>query len=94
MTRVEHVIVPSTERLKELVTLAAGMDPPNASSKFAIVAPDKLHFDLGRLFKAYRELDPRSTKEVNVFRSLPEALGWLGIEDAPPAGTPTRRADQ
>lgn len=94
MTRVEHVVVPSTERLKDLVALAAGMDLPNAASKFAIVAPDELHFDLGRFFKAYRELDPRSTKEVSVFRSLPEALGWLGIEDAPAADAPRGNVGQ
>jgi hypothetical protein len=80
MSQVEHIIVPSTDRLKELVDLAAGMDPPHAPSKFAIVAPDKLAYDLARFFQAYRELDPRSTKQVNVFKTMAEALEWLGSE--------------
>src|SRR5262245_23849863 len=81
MRGVESVVVPSTDRLKELVALAAGMDLPSVPSKFAIVAPDELQFDLARFFKAYRDLDPRSTKEVSVFKSMPAALDWLGRGD-------------
>ena len=92
MSGVEHVDVPSADRLKELVTLAAGMDLPDTASKFAIVAPDELHFDLARFFKAYRELDPRSTKQVSIFRTLAPALEWLGVGSAGRAGT--RPADQ
>lgn len=80
MSEVEHIIVPSAGRLKELVDLAAGMDLPHTPSRFAIVAPDKLSYDLGRFFQAYRELDPRSTKQINVFKTMPEALDWLEIE--------------
>ncbi len=82
MSDVDHVTVPTPERLKELVALAAGMDPPNIPSKFAIVAPDELHYDLGRFFKVYRELDPRSTKQVSVFKTMAAAAEWLGIRDA------------
>jgi hypothetical protein len=72
--------VPSAGRLKELVDLAAGMDLPHTPSRFAIVAPDKLAYDLARFFQAYRQLDPRSTKQVNVFKTMPEALDWLVTE--------------
>jgi hypothetical protein len=29
------------------------------------------------MYETYRGLDPRSTKEVRVFRSAPEALAYL-----------------
>jgi hypothetical protein len=48
-------------------------------TKFAIVAPDTLSHDLARFFRVYREIDPRSTKQVEVFKTMPEALGWLGV---------------
>jgi hypothetical protein len=32
------------------------------------------------MYSTYRELDPRSTKAVRVFRTMDEALAWL---DAP-----------
>ena len=82
MTAVEHIDIPSSERMKELVRLSAGVDLPKQPSKFAIVAKDRLAYDLAQFFKVYRELDPRSTKTVSVFRSLSEALDWLGIEPA------------
>jgi hypothetical protein len=82
MSAVEHIDIPSSERMKELVRLSAGADPPNQPSKFAIVAPDRLSYDLAQFFKVYRELDPRSTKTITVFRSLGAALDWLGIEHA------------
>ena len=82
MSKVGHIQVPSADRIKELVHLASGMDPRDPPSKFAIVAPDNLAHDLARYFQAYRELDPRSTKRVNVFRTMPEALGWLLEERA------------
>ena len=85
MTDVQHIEVPSSDRLKELVQLAAGMDLPNTPTKFAIVAPDRLSYDLARFFQVYRQIDPRSTKKVEVFRTMPEALDWLGTETRPEA---------
>ena len=82
MSAVEHIDIPSSERMKDLVRMAAAVDPPSRPSKFAIVAPDRLAYDLAQFFKVYRELDPRSTKTVSVFRSLGAALDWLGIEQA------------
>jgi hypothetical protein len=79
MTHVEQIEVPSADRMKQLVQLAAGMDLPRMPTKFAIVAPDRLSYDLARFFQAYREIDPRSTKQVEVFKTMAEALGWLGV---------------
>lgn len=80
MTHVVHIHLLSPERIKDLATLAAEMDLPGRSSKFAIVAPAHLSFGLGRMIQSHRELDPRSTKEVAVFKTLAEALTFLGVE--------------
>jgi len=77
MTEVERFEVPTTERLKELVDLSAAMDPPDLPSKFAIVATDAIARELGGVFAIYREMDPRSSKEVRVFQTMGAALDWL-----------------
>ncbi len=78
MSGVERIEVPSAHRVEDLARLAAAMDPPPGPSKFAIVASDDVSFGLGRMFQAYREMDPRSTKQVEVFRTMDEALTWIG----------------
>jgi hypothetical protein len=30
------------------------------------------------MYQAYREMKPGSNKEVAVFRTMPDALAWLG----------------
>ena len=80
MTRVQEIAVPSAERLQELVTVSASMDRAPGGAKFAIVAPQDLAFALGRMYEAYRQLDSRSTKIVEVFRTMAEALAFLGVE--------------
>jgi hypothetical protein len=80
---VERVALPSADRVRDLAALAADMDRPAAVAKLAIAAPTDLTFGLGRMFQARRELDPRTRKTVGVFRTLPEALEFLGL-DRPP----------
>lgn len=84
MTHVTEIALPSMERARELAKLSARMDAPHTASKFAIVARSELAFGLGRLYESYRELEQKSTKEVAVFRSMPEALNWLGIHETMP----------
>jgi hypothetical protein len=79
MSHVEHIALPSTERIRELARLSADMDAPTSTSRFAIVAPTDLAFGLGRMYATYRSLDDRSTKQVSVFRSREAALAFLGI---------------
>jgi hypothetical protein len=79
MSHVEHIALPSTERIRELARLSAGMDACSLASRFAIVAPTDLAFGLGRMYATYRSLDDRSTKQVGVFRSQEAALAFLGI---------------
>ena len=57
------------------------MDPPDTQSRFAIVAPKEIIFGLGRMYEAYRSLQPTSTKTVTVFKTLQEGLDFLGLEN-------------
>jgi hypothetical protein len=82
MTEVERLEPPSKGSVRDLADLAAGMDSSGCSSKFAIVASDDLAFGIGRMYQSYREFDPRSTKEVAVFRSMAAALKWLDAEES------------
>jgi hypothetical protein len=82
MSRVEKIALPSNERMQELARLSAGMDPPSSSSRLAVVAPTDLAYGLGRMYEAYRGLENRSTKQVEVFRSMDEALAYLGTGSA------------
>jgi len=81
MTLAEDFDRPTPERLQELADLSAGQDPPTMSPRLAIVATDQLAFVLGQMYGAYREMHPLSTKQVEVFRTLPEALQFLGLEE-------------
>jgi hypothetical protein len=47
----------------------------------AIVAPEDFAFGLGRMYEAYRGFEPAGKKEVGVFRTLREALEFLGLEN-------------
>jgi hypothetical protein len=64
------------------------MDSSSSSSRFAIVAPTGEAFGLGRMYETYRSLDERSTKQVGVFRTLEEALAFLGGSKPTAAGGP------
>ena len=46
------------------------------TGKTALVSSSNLHFEIGRMFKAYFEIE-NSDINVAVFRSLEEALSWL-----------------
>jgi hypothetical protein len=81
LTLVTEIVDPSVEEIRKLVRLAASMDPPETPSRFAIAAPKEILFGLGRMYEAYRSLEPGSTKTVTVFRTLPEAMAFLGLEE-------------
>lgn len=97
MSDVREIALPASasSSLHQLATEAAAMDQPGTASKLAIVAPERLAFGLGRMYQAYRELDPRSTKQVGVFRTLIEAMSFLGIETLEdPGASPNPAAAQ
>jgi hypothetical protein len=77
MTACETIEVPSGDRVLQLAQLSASMDAESAS-KLAIVAPRDLAYGLGRMYESYRGVSALSTKEVNVFRSMIDAVAWLG----------------
>jgi len=81
MTEVTEIVDPSVDHIRQIVELAASMDPPDGNARFAIVAPNKLMFGLGRMYEAYRELQPGSTKVVRVFKTVREAMDFLGLEE-------------
>ena len=81
MTGVETVVEATSDNIWQLAELAAGMDSDSSrTTKMAIVAPQDLLFGLGRMFDAYRNADRRSNKEVRVFRTIEEAMVFLGVD--------------
>jgi hypothetical protein len=84
MTHVAEVDLPSAQRIRDLASVAAGMDIRSSPSRFAIVAPTDLVFGLGRMFQVYREAEPRSSKAVGVYRTMAEALAFLNLTEVPP----------
>jgi hypothetical protein len=80
MSAVTDIDVPSAERVEELAIEAAMRDAVHGPAKVAIVAPGELAFGLGRLFQVQRRVEPGSTKNVGVFRTMDAALKFLGID--------------
>ena len=78
MSGVSEIALPSMDAVPRLAGLSARMDQPAGRSRLAIVAPGDFAFALGRRYETYRGLDPRSTKEARVFRSMAEALLFVG----------------
>jgi hypothetical protein len=85
MTGVDEIELPDAPSLsvRQLAIEAAEADHPDQPSKFAIVAPDRLAYGLGRMYQVYRQLEARSTKEVGVFKTHSEAWAFLGIDQPP-----------
>ena len=78
MGDVERIDLASVRKVKDLASLSADMDSPATPSRFAIVAPRNEAFGLARMYETYRRLESKSTKQVGVFRSLEEAMKFLG----------------
>ncbi len=78
MSAVEHVEASSPSNVSALAGFSAKMDGSPKPTKLAIVVADDLLFGLGRMYQSYREMKPESKKEVAVFRSMPDAIAWLG----------------
>jgi len=77
MGEVTDIPRPTPSNIHALADLSAEMDPPSSLSRFAIVASDDLAYGLGRMYQTHRALNPRSGKEVRVFRTVEKALEWL-----------------
>jgi hypothetical protein len=88
LSDVTELEVLSTSRPRELAWTAALMDVPGQSTRLAIVAPTDYLFGLARMYAAYRGLQNRGAKLVQVFRTRDEARAWL--EEAPERALPRR----
>ena len=75
--KIEEILSLSFEKISELAKLSANMDDNTISTKLAIVASDTVFYSLGQLYEVYRNMNPKSTKKVAVFRSMQEALDWI-----------------
>lgn len=78
MTGVERIESQGGAAARHLAAVSASMDDPLTLAKLAIVAPHDLAYGLGRMYEAHRALTGKSSKQVAVFRTMPEALAWLG----------------
>jgi hypothetical protein len=87
MSGVSEIVTtsPASDNFRALATESAEADVPERPTKFAIVAGEELAFGLARMYQVYRGLERKSTKQVEVFRTLPEALVFLGVESIEPA---------
>jgi hypothetical protein len=82
LSGVIHIMLPSIERVRDLAELASEMGRGAPPSKLAIAAPRDLEYGLSRMFEHHRENAGRDSRSVAVFRTVVEALEWLGIEGA------------
>ncbi|HKB14171.1 MAG TPA: hypothetical protein VKD69_26080 [Vicinamibacterales bacterium] len=83
MTSVTRIELRSTDRIRTLAVTAATMDSGAARSRLAIVASTDYVYGLGRMFQTHRQLHANSTKDVGVFRTMEEALAFLGLKEPP-----------
>jgi len=75
-------------KVREMAGMAAAMDAVGPPTRLAIVAESDLHFGLARMYQAFREANPKSTREVRAFRDYAEALRWLKEPASPPGEAP------
>ena len=75
--KVEEILSLTVEKISELAKLSANMDDNTISTKLAIVASDTFLYGMGQLYEAFRNVNPKSTKKVSVFRSMQEAIDWI-----------------
>jgi len=79
MTEVQKIVPPSTARIRQLAEVASKMESSNSASKFAILAPTDEAYGYGRMFKAFRAYQDGETRNVEVFRTKQEVMGFLGL---------------
>jgi hypothetical protein len=83
MSGVTEIDLSTPERMRQLAETSSHDDVPVGSARMAVVAPTDLTYGLARMYEAHRALQPGSTKEVGVFRTLTEALEFLEVQGMP-----------
>ncbi len=64
--------------VRDLAQLSSSMDWIGKRRKLALVSTTDIGFGIARMYQAYRESDPASRIEVQVFRNFDLARSWLG----------------
>jgi hypothetical protein len=77
MGGVGEIVSPDLHTIKDLVALSADMDDREVATKFAIVASDTFAHGMGQIYGLLRNINPRSTKKVRVFRTVRDARDWI-----------------
>jgi len=67
----------STRGIVELSKIAQRSDQPEVETKLAIVVASTLAFGLAQMYITYRNLVPKSNKQLKVFKTYDEAFAWL-----------------
>lgn len=67
------------ENLKSIAVAANKCAKQRDGGKTALVLPSDLQFGLGRMYETFAELE-NAPIPVRSFRSMPEAMAWLGIQ--------------
>jgi hypothetical protein len=76
LTRLEDTDV-TAGALRRVAQIYADTDERPEDSRVAIVAPRDLFFGLSRMYEVYRDGSPL---RLRIFRTLPEARAWLGLD--------------
>ncbi|HXX93221.1 MAG TPA: hypothetical protein VEN81_06275 [Planctomycetota bacterium] len=93
MTFVDRLDLRSPDQIFELAALSAKLDLGQPPSRMAIVATDRLHVALGRMYRASREASPSHQREIEIFPTIEAARDWLRARPRSPAEkTPLRAA--
>ena len=92
MNGVDRVAFESPMKVMEIAELSAESDPKRSRSKIAIVAQNKLHIALGRMYQAYRSLSPQSKAAIRIFPAVEKAMRWLRPRRPGRSGTASLKA--
>lgn len=66
------------DKLRQVLAMGKVLAEARQTGKTAIVVPQDLSFGLGRMYETLTEIE-RFTTPTRAFRTLAEALVWLGI---------------
>jgi len=70
----------TSDEISNLARFGSQLASTRAEGKTAIVLNSPFEYGLGRIFQTYIEMNTTSV-EVRLFRSLDEAMEWLGFKD-------------
>ncbi len=78
LSDVESIDYQSPAQLIDIVRVATKGDNKHRRSKMAIVVGSDSDFGLSRMYQSYRDSQPGANRELRIFRTMEEAMAWLG----------------